>query len=144
MNLPRCPYCSLLTALPSGESPPRAGSWVVCAGCTMTSRFSEDCGRLCRVDLKHLTEKTVSMIRAVQETVRERLGPTGLPPGHSYREGMLCRPCWQEFEPGVEPAALSESEWENCAFCERLTNSGIYRRMLLPHRRLPPIRGVLS
>ena len=40
----------------------------------------------------------------------------------------ICDECWEEREPGREPARLKPRVLDDCCFCGNMTRSGIYVR----------------
>lgn len=128
----RCPYCSVAAVRDEGW-PILPGHLVVCAACAGPSRFDDAGERLVLLEAGDLNQSVVADVLGIQKSIRATFEPNrGHPPGLRWGAGALCRPCWDEFEPGRVPVVVKDAPEESCAFCEQKTMSGIYRRMLLP------------
>jgi len=41
----------------------------------------------------------------------------------------ICRPCWDQREPGADPVRIPDAPRETCAFCGKPSSAGIYTRV---------------
>lgn len=126
---PRCLRCCIPAMLSSAVLSP--GELCICAGCAAVLRLSEDGRRFGIVEIADLLPADQARALQGQMQVIEHIKAEGLPDGLHWGTGTICRPCWEEFEPGREPCSLVVRPWGTCEFCGTRTDSGIYRRMLV-------------
>lgn len=126
---PRCPHCGIAAMM--GTAAVKPGGLAICAGCTTICRYSSDGKRLERVEILNLSPLDQERCVRAQLQVIDHHRDHGLPNGMHWGRGALCRPCWDDYQPGQEPVVYLGDEWDTCEFCGTRTNSGIYRRMLV-------------